>query len=219
MITCVSAVLDQETRSKVLSDPDRARAIALLCEAGLSIDEIALALNCNTTLVVSLSLRRARWSEEPAYRPPGARLAKWDLWSHSRNEQGLLLYRPPQTDKAIARHDQRIAGHLSREIRRWLSSIELTNSDRQAVIEQAGLRLDQTPVNKRDEYVFNVGRVVAELLEIWRPNASASIDRDFNALLGRWLASWIRFWISKAAVWDRALDLEFDRLGTVPQAA
>jgi len=43
--------------------------------------------------------------------------------------------------------------------------------------------------------------------------------RDYETLITRWLASWIRFWVAQPIIWYGALDLEFVHFGEDSKAA
>lgn len=220
MITSVSALLDRATRSAVLRDPSRKRVIVALHEAGTSVRDIAQSLNCSDA-IVNAFLREGTPGPDPLVERYGKDVAaiitsKWI----SRHDRGLLLYRPPSTQAARARHRESIATHLSSEVRRWLGAIEMSDADRQRVIDFAGMQLDQSPLlRKTGKYFFYSPRVVAEIEGIWKPNSSQAGDRDFLPVIGRWLASWIRFWIWDPAIWNRALDMEFAHFSSLAQAA
>lgn len=131
----------------------------------------------------------------------------------------LLRYRPPQTERSISGERERLARRLAREIRSWVTSFELSDTERQQVIERAGFLLDDSLLNADDNCLFDENRALSELLGIWKPKIITAADRDLQTLISRWLASWIRFWITQPIVWNRALDLEFAHFGARAQAA
>ena len=79
--------------------------------------------------------------------------------------------------------------------------------------------LDATPLKADGEYLFDKNRALSELLGIWRPKMHSAGYRDYETLITRWLASWIRFWVAQPIIWYRALDLEFVHFGEDSKAA
>ena len=218
MITRVSALLDRKTRAGVLADTLRGQAIYLLRRAGLSLQETAEVLNCSRSLAWSLlapQFPKARLLAAASELGDDAQ----DFESMSRNEQCLALYQPPTTEKEIVHERERLGRHLAAEIRRWLSAFEACDLDRRIAIEEAGLSLDHSPLNRPGEYVFDVDRAVREAEVVWRPETRCVDAQGFRAELGRWLACWIRFWITDPVIWNRALDLEYTYFGDRALAA
>ena len=214
MITSRSAALDRKTRLEVLHDPNRGRAVSAFLDAGMSHRDIGEALNCSQRVLDILLLALVPRTPRMMSAAPD-----WDPRHTPRHFRGLMLYRPPRTPEGIAREQEKLAGHLGCEILRWLQSSTLTTADRLEIIQAAAFRLDQAPVNARGQYAFSADRAIEEVLGLWRPNGA--IDPNENARLGRWLASWVRFWISDPEVWSLALDRVAAILGqeVQPQAA
>jgi hypothetical protein len=190
-----------------------------MCEAGLSTRDIAQALNCSQQVIeLFLIQKRLGYFRREEF-PVGNSVALWDTRGLSRNARGLVLYQPPRTPEAVSRHREILASHLSREVRNWVHAIELTDADGQVVINRARLLLNDSPLNRERTHTFDVDRTVAELRQIWLPQGSDNSLPDFNSLLGRWLASWIRFWVSQPLIWSRALDLELRHIESLRNVA
>jgi hypothetical protein len=219
MITARSALLDRKTRRAIVHDPVRAQVVARLRDAGITERDIAFALNCSQSIVtryvvadVPRGRRVAADTSQKINQPPDQRPIP-------RSASVLLRYRPPQTQKGIAGERERLAQHRAQEILSWISSIELNDGQGLQVIERAGLLLNTSPLKANGEYLFDKNRALSDLLGIWSPKALSAGDRDFETLLSRWLASWIRFWIAQPIVCERALDIAFAHFEAQAQAA
>jgi hypothetical protein len=122
-------------------------------------------------------------------------------------------------EAATARDLEDFARHLSTEIHRWLGTFEATDADRRQAVEQAGLRLDNSTFHFDGKYLYPTGDVVSEFIAVWNPLYLTADDRVFGRAAGRWLAAWIRFWITDPDIWNRALDLAYDHFGARALAA
>lgn len=211
MITSVSALLNRKTRASVLTDDLRGQAIYRMRKSGMLLQDTSEVLNCSRRVVSTLLVPQFHAQHMAGISSAGNDSP--DLDSMSSNELCLALYRAPVTDQEVARERQRVARHLAAEVRRWLSAFEVRDLDRRVAIEQAGLGLDHSPFNSAGEYVFEVDRAVSEALDVWKPRTPCRSDRELDAELGRWLACWIRFWVADPAIWNRALDLEYQFFG------
>jgi len=125
----------------------------------------------------------------------------------------------PRSSEFIAQQLERSAQSFAREVRQWLCSFEASDADRKLVINDAGLLLDQAPLDSDGTYLIDNIRAVTEILAIWRPKTSHSADRDFVTVVSPWLAVWIRFWITDPNICNRALDLEYAHFGAKAQTA
>jgi hypothetical protein len=178
-----------------------------------------MALNCSQSIVVDYLFAETPWVRRVAAGTLPRNNQLPDLRPIPRSASVLLRYRPPRTQRGIAGERERLARHLAQEIRSWIVSFELSDTQRQQVIERAGLLLDASLLSADGEYLFDKNRALSELLGIWRPKMLSTGDRAYEALIIRWLASWIRFWIVRPVIWQRALDLEFVHFGAQAQAA
>jgi hypothetical protein len=217
MITRVSALLDRRTRLSVLFGPDHARAASAIAGAGMSLEEISGALNCSFPLVQRFLM------PTPMFWADGlADLSKQEDLRHvPRNLRVLVPCRPSRTTNGRSRKREQLAGHLAKEVSRWLSQFQLADHDRLRLVEYGRSLLDNSGLNAQGIYVFNSERAIEEILGIWRPSGPSVGACELNVLLGRWLASWIRFWISDSRVWARALDItatEFESNSESPAA-
>lgn len=207
MITRVSALLSRKTRKQILSCPARALAITRVREAGLPIPDVAGALNCSQLIIQMYLLPKIPGRLRAEGFPAETRISHWDTRWMSRNERGRVLYRPPRTPGGVACERETLASHLSLEIRRFVHSISVGGADPRGIVKWAGRWLDRLPVNREREFMFDVDRAVFELKHLWMPEEFDMNYRDSNSLFGRWLASWISFWVPERAIWSRALDL------------
>jgi hypothetical protein len=182
------------------------------------VQEIALALNCSQSIVARYLSAEIPWVRRVAAGTQPNDNQMPNLSPIPRSASVLLRYRPPRTERGIAGERERLSRHLAEEIRSWIVAFELNDRQRQQVIERAGLLLDTSPLKANGEHLFDKNRALSEQLGIWRPKTLDG-DRDYQTLIARWLASWIRFWIAQPIVWKRALDLEFAHFGAQAQAA
>jgi hypothetical protein len=217
MITMVSALFDRRTWYSVLFCPDRARTVSAIAGAGMGFEEISVALNCSLPLVQHFLMPTRMFGADGF-----ADLRKQDdLRQVPRNRRVFVLDRPPRATNGRTRERGRLAGYLAKEVSRWISQFQLTDHDRLQVVEYGRSLLDNSGLNTQGIYVFNFERAIEETLGIWRPSGPRIDACEPNVLLGRWLASWIRFWISDSRVWERALDLtaiEFESKSELPAA-
>jgi hypothetical protein len=219
MIIRSSPLIDRSTREGMLCQADRSQVVSLLTQENFSTKDIAFALNCSRSLVGLLLIHPYRFLYAPeetvpvdAWDPPGFR--------ESQRQMRLSVLDHLPAARRFTPFDQRnLAQHLAIEVRQWLCAFELTDADRQHVIEQAGYLLDESPLTPSGKYAFNVNRTLLELRRIWRPRPTAAEPRDFKTLLSEWLASWIRFWNIHPEIWDRAVDRELAYFRTQAQAA
>lgn len=219
MITTRSALLERKTRDAIVTDPARAWVVSRLCLAGMSEQEIADALNCSLRIVGNLLVYAAPWVPRVTASVALKRNRRPEAVPTPRSASVLLRYRPPCTDRGIAGERERRAHYLSSEIRHCVASCELSNAERQKLIERAGMLLADSPVKADGEFSFDKNRLLAEIRSIWLPSGLIAAGRNPETMLSCWLASWIRFWITQPMVWNRALDLAYDHFGVDAQAA
>lgn len=216
MITSTSAALG-ETRLHILHDPNRGRAVAAFQHAGLSLCEIADALNCSQPVLRNLLLTLAQDHSRILIVNPNPRQERHS----SRDDHGVLASRSSRTWKDMAREQERLADHLGAEVLRWLRASTLTDAERLGIIRAAESHLDQAPLDARGQYAFSAERTIAEVLSLWKPTGTVRLNESLTTLIGRWLASWLRFWITDPQVCGKTLDLVsavLDRAAP-PQAA
>lgn len=219
MITRTSAFIDRKTSEAARINDLRARVVVSLCESRLSIEDVAQAFNCSESIIRSLLVRpfRSLFSGE------GPHLARpiepIDLKAALRLNHAVGFESGPGSSEDAAGEQKEQAHLLAVEVLRWLYSFEMTDTDRRSVIERAGLLLDEAPINSAGKYDFDIIRTVLNAHGIWRPNPFLTEDREFRSLISRWLASWIRFWVTDPVVWNPALDLAFASFKEKAQAA
>jgi hypothetical protein len=190
-----------------------------LCHSRLSIEDLALALNCSESMIRTLLARLYRHLipiDEKNQLCPNEPV-NLDVVPQVRSSFVLDSGLVPTEHRASVRDQQ--ARLLAMEVRRWLCTFEMTDADRQHVIEQAGFLLDKAEFASTDGYVFDTSRAVLDILGIWGPKLFLTGDRDFRTLVARWLASWIHFWIVDPASWNQALDFEYAHFGAKKKAA
>lgn len=218
MITRASTLLNCNPGDRAQIDDQRAHVLIRLCQSKLSVEDLALALNCSEFLIRTLLARPYRHliasDEKNRLHPDGpidTNLAVSDL-SVVHDSDSVST-----EDRARLQEQQKQL--LAMEVRQWLCTFEMTDADRQLAIERAGFILDRAEFAWRGGYVFDSSEVYLELLEIWGPRQFLTGDRDFARLLSRWLASWIHFWILSPAVWNKALDAEYAHFQAKAKAA
>ncbi|MGA8041177.1 MAG: hypothetical protein WCA37_00095 [Terracidiphilus sp.] len=217
MITKASAFLDQKTSDGKLNDL-RVRALLHLIEVGFSVEDLAMALNCSVSMVRSLlalpyRMLYLRDQDNPkrVWEPINLRMLP--------QPQCPIILNPRTASKdETARQQERHAQLLAIEILHWLRTFEASDQDRRQAIEQAGFLLDELPL-KDGKLQFDSFRVFSEIHGIWRGKPSKSVDKSFGETVSPWLASWLRFWVSDPAIWNRALDLAYAHFGASTQAA
>lgn len=218
MITRVSAFIDRKTSEAARADDLRARVLVRLCQARLSVEDIALAFNCSESMVRSLLVRPYRSLFSGEGTNPVRPFEPINLEAMPQLDRPVVLDSSPSSTEDRVPVQEQQAGLLAMEVRRWLCTFEMTDADRKHLIERAGFLLDEAERTSSGTYVFDVGRTVLEILGIWGPKLLTG-DRDFRTLVARWLASWIHFWITDPAIWNRALDLEYAHFGAIAPAA
>ena len=218
MITKASAFLDHKPCDEELNKL-RLRALLRLIHVDFSVENLAMALNCSESMV--------RWLLALPYRALYLRddsnrkrmLEPIDLRMLPAPEHPVALNpRTPSKDES-SNQEEKQAQQLAIEIQRWLCTFEASDQDRQQATEQAGFLLDESPLTEDGRLQFDNYRAFAEINAIWRGTPSTSVDKSFMAVVSPWLASWIRFWISDSAIWNRALDLAYTHFGARAQAA
>ena len=108
---------------------------------------------------------------------------------------------------------------LAHEVCNWLESLDATDLDRLDAIEQAKPLLDKAPLNEDGTLDFQFHRVAMQVGDILRPSRFCPEERVFGKAVGRWLTTWIHFWIYDPQIWNEALDLAYEHLGARVQAA
>jgi hypothetical protein len=216
MIARGSALLNYFAGDDKVND-DRVRVLARLGHWKLSIEEIALTLNCSEPMVRSLLARplRPRYAWKRNFKVNTRRPIKRVILPCTR--KSAISSRPASNEINDAVREE-LAQHLATEIHQWLDSLEGSDADRQRAIERAGILLDETPSYWDGEYEFSVKCVTLEIVGVCEPSDLNPNDQEFRLVVGRWLAAWIRFWIADPEIWNRALDLEFGRFGAKAQA-
>ncbi len=213
MITRNTAFLDGWTPSAAPNNDQRARALISLCASRYPIEDIAMALNCSESMVRSLLVL------------PYCTLYQQDHDNRNRVLEPINLRKLPVPERAVAlnprtpskdetsRQDEKQVQLLAIEIQRWRCTFEASDQDRQQAAEKAGFLLDESPLTEDGRLRLDSYRVSAEINGIWRGTPSTSVDKSFGQAVGPWLASWIRFWVSDPAIWNRALDLAYAHFG------
>jgi hypothetical protein len=219
MITRVSGFIDRKTREAARTDDLRPRVLVRLCQSRLSVEDIALAFNCSESIVRSLLARPLLSLLSGEGTSPACPIEPINLEAMPQMKRAVGLKSGPGSSEDAACDQEKHARLLAMEIRRWLCTFGMTDTDRQYVIERAGLLLDNAERNSAGEYVFDVSRTVLDALGIWGPKPFLTGDREFRTLVGRWLTSWIHFWIADPVVSNRALDLEYAYFAEQAQAA
>ncbi len=218
MITKSSPFLDHKLCDGELNKL-RFRAILRLIQVGFSVEDLAMALNCSESMV--------RWLLALPYRTLYLRdhsdrkrlLEPLNLKMLPEPERPVVLDPRVSSEDETRRQQEKQAQLLAIEIQRWLCTFEASDQDRQQATEQAGFLLDESHLTEDGLLQFDSYRVFAEINAIWRGTPSTSVDKSFMAVVSPWLASWIRFWISDSAIWNRALDLAYTHFGARAQAA
>lgn len=211
MITRSSALLTATASDHELSE-QRARVLIDLLRSKMSIDDIAMALNCSEFVVRTLLVAPYR----SAYTGPGMTVHHpIDLMSFPPS-RSIASERPDPEPEEAARRQERLTDRLYKETCIWLVSFEASDGGRQNAVEQAGFFLDKSAVYRAGKYLYAADRVSAEIRYAWEPWIP---DRYFPIVAGRFLACWIRFWITDPEIWDRALDLAWEHFGRKVQAA
>jgi hypothetical protein len=208
MITKASALFDCKTGDDERNN-QRSRVLVLLCEYRFSIEDIAMSLNCSESVVRSLLAGPYRSLYACQDDNPIRVVEPVSLRMLPPMKPAVALKPAPMSKEAIAGHLEKHGHELVREVCGWLYTLEASHADRQQAIEQAGLLLDESPLNEAGALDFQVNRVLLEVLGIRHSSRSANGSQNFGLLVGRWLACWIRFWISDPAIWNRALDRAF----------
>jgi len=219
MITRVSAFIDRNTSEAARTDDLRARVLVLLCQSRMSVEDLALALNCSESMVRSLLVRpfRSLFSGEGAgaARP----IEPLNLRAMPELEPAVGRESGPGSADEAAREQERHARLLAAEVRRWLCTFEVSDADRQRIVEDAETVLIGSPLNEAGKFDFSVNSAFLEVIGIWGRRARTSRSPDFRTRLSQWLASWIRFWVTDTVVWGRVFDLAFDYFGEKVRAA
>ncbi len=213
MITRFSPIYRHQPNSDALND-ERARVLIGLCQSKMSFDDIAAVLNCNKYTVRSL----LSWP----YRSVDAKITSFP---EEIELDALPLVKQTSSsadagcDRTTIPNQEKVADDLAIEICQWIDSFKASDAERQQAIEYAGLDLEKNSTFRKGKYLFHPYQVTLEIIGIWSPFGMSSDDHDFRTSAGRWLASWIRFWIADPEIWDRALDLAYAHFGGEAQAA
>ena len=218
MITKTSALYHRVAKSHELN-VNRAHVMISLCQYGMSIDDIAEVINSSESMARSVLVRPFRFIDPKDDNHPVRTI---DTVHVPRIPLGAEPAAPVPShapEVANARDQEEFARHLATEIRRWLSTFETTDADRQQAVVQARYSLSESESYFDGKYLFQTGWVAFEIRAIWKPLYLTSDDRDFGKAAGRWLAAWIRFWVPDPDIWNRALDLAYYHFGARALAA
>ena len=218
MVTKASAFLDHKLCDGEL-DKLRYRTILRLIQVGFSVEDLAMALNCSESMV--------RWLLALPYRTLYLRdhsdrkrvIEPMHFRMLPDPERSVVLNPRMPSKEETSRQKEKQAQLLAIEIQSWLCTFEACDQDRRQAIEKAAFLLDESPLKEDGRLQFDSYRLSAEINAIWRTTPSTSVDKTFMEAVSPWLASWIRFWISDPAIWNRALDLAYAHFGASAQAA
>jgi DNA-binding transcriptional MerR regulator len=208
------AVADLQSRWYVLHDQDRVQEIKSIQESGMSLKELAAFLNYSPSLLSRL-LRADRAPVECRVR------ARRDTLS--TRALARYVFEPgtrcsSQDREAIAFEKERAAHEGCQTILTWLACQEVSLSDHQHIIKQAGVRIalaEPMKVPSRD--VFNVNTPIDEIINDCRQMALMEDEDCIIACLGDWLARWSLRWIQDSWVRLRAIDLAYDERSKYPE--
>jgi hypothetical protein len=218
MITKTSALYHLVTNSYELN-ASRAQVLIKLFQCGMSINDVAEAINSSESLVRSVLVRPFRPFDPYDANNP---IRTIDT-VHGPSFPDSAGAAPPVNSHALkgatGREQEDFARYLAEEIRQWLGTFEATDAERQQAVEQAGFDLDKLAFQFDGKYLFETGWVAHEIGAVWKPTFLLPDDRAFRNAAGRSLAAWIRFWITDPDIWDRALDIAFEHFGARAQAA
>jgi len=218
MITKTSALYRCVAKSYELNT-NRAQALIKLCQYGMSIDDIAEAINSSESLVRSVIVRPFRPFNPDDVNNPIRTIDTVHGPSFPDSPGAAAPVNSHTLAGATGREQEDFARHLAKEIQHWLGMFEATDAERQQAVEQAGFDLDKLAFQFGGKYLFQTGWVAHEIGAIWKPIVLFPDDRDFRKAAGRSLAAWIRFWITDPDIWNRALDLAYEHFGARVQAA
>jgi hypothetical protein len=193
---------------QVMHDPDHGCVVLALLDAGMAFRDIMDALHCDGDVLTTMLLAFTRSLQRPGEKVSGSKLLSGD-------GQRMQICLPAQSSATAIRDREKLARHLRGDVLEWLMTFNLPATVRCDTIEHAASLLADTPMNSGE---FFADRSIAEVLGLWTEDTS---EEEFNILAARWLASWIRFWVSEPAIWTRALKLASADLkpGILPKSA
>jgi transposase-like protein len=204
-----AAVSDLRSRWHLLCDLDRARAVEIIHENGMSLSELAPKLNCSASLL-SYLLRASRAPVEDRELARSGAISTRELVRRSRTSGTRLKTRQHE---AIEFEHQRAVVQASKAIVAWLSDEDVQSDSRIKVIEQAAMLL--TTITESDLGDLNAllpDLPLKEVMQLFRPHERATSESSRTARYAKWLALWTHHGIPDNRMCSAALEAAANEL-------
>lgn len=199
-----SAITDLRTQWHALHDLDRASAVRVLHQDGMSVREIAAQLNCTHSLLYRL-LRALKAPPQDRMRARRGEMSTREL---ARRAGGAKTTSQDKAREAIAYENERKAIRLSKVIVKWFNDEGVSFMDFDDVIKVARIHLNKSGnAGNRTAQAAIEGLPIRTVIHRCRPAQPIPGGEQSIALYGDWLARWTLLGISDCKVRDRALDL------------
>jgi transposase-like protein len=199
-----SAIADLQSRWRALCDLERARAVESMCQAGMSLRELASHLNCSASLL-SYLLRAA---SAPAEDRELARSGEISTRELVRRAGPMMSRRNSTAREAVAFDREFAAVRASQQIAKWLDKEKITYCDRAKVIEQARLlnvHVDKIALGSLEAYLPDIP--LDDVIRMFRPDGQEPDGDPSVAWYSEWLARWSLHGIQDGVVRSRALEI------------
>lgn len=199
-----SAVVELQSRWHALCDLDRARAVQAIHQAGVSLQDLAVELNCSASLLSHL----LHAAEAPVEDRELARLGEISTRELVRRACPSGMSSAHRQREAIAFERECAGIQAARTITRWLDKEKVPIADRNQVIGQACSQFvdsDKSALGPLGAALPDIP--LGEVIRLFRP-ALLGTDEDCTvAWYARWLALWTLHGILDDEIRARSLEL------------
>ena len=205
-----SAVADLQGKWHTLHDLDRARAVYMIHQTGVSLRELAKALNCSPSLLGYLLVALQAPATDRALARDG-RISTREL---TRRARTTGIRRATRHREALELDRERAALVGRQAILNWLAAENIFSSYGEQIVEEARWSLaiaEQT--GKLPRGAAPPDMLTTDIIQRCRPAEPKRDSISFVAWYAYWLALWAFFAFPDAQVRLPALDLALESLG------
>jgi transposase-like protein len=205
----VASIADLQINWDQFNDVDRARAVHQFHQSGVSLRELAKALNCSASLLRQLD----QAPQAPPLDQMLARRGEISTRELVRRSRAAKLQCAAKERQADERKRMQAAQQGSKTICDWLEEEKLWPSHGEAIVDETRMILFQAEQHGTlpQGPPPPPGTPVKEIIRRCRPKPE-TVESSDVARYAHWLAVWAYYSFPDTMVRDRALNLALDRL-------
>lgn len=208
MTTSSSAIVDLQNKWHTLHDLDRARAVYAIHQAGVSLRELAKALNCSPSLLGHFLTAL----QAPAADRSLAREGKLSTRELARRAKVAGTRRTARLREALEFERAQASLLGRRAICDWMAAENISGSYGEQIIDEARWSLALAEqVRKLPRGTAPPDMTTAGIIQRCRPAQPKNDAISFLAWYARWLALWAYYSMPDSQVRLAALDLALER--------